>query len=288
MLNTTLSPDQLRDYEEKGYLREESMLTNGDVEAVGEAFRRMTARALTETDAFAFHPQESDQIAGGARFQRRDGRFFFQLEKDVEPEREDADKLELQVRKFMWFEDEEPVFRRLLAPDGPLLPRVEEILGEKAELFQSLALIKPPRIGSTKPWHQDNAYFSVRPFESVVGVWIAIDEATTRNGCMHMLAGGHRAGPLQHVHDRDCEIPVKKLDLSTLEPVPLPPGGCLFFNGMVPHETPPNRTDQRRRALQFHFRGVSSSIVPTEEYDRLFADADGNPASCDAVRRMGF
>ena len=29
------------------------------------------------------------------------------------------------------------------------------------EFFQSTALLKPPRVGREKPWHQDHAYFDV-------------------------------------------------------------------------------------------------------------------------------
>ena len=102
-----------------------------------------------------------------------------------------------------------------------------------------------------------------------------------------MLRGQHKRGPFRHEHKRDCEINVRQLDLSTLVPVPLQPGGALFFSGMVPHETPPNRSDQRRRALQFHFRGSRSVIVPGPEYDQVFKDAQGNAASCEAIRREG-
>lgn len=27
------------------------------------------------------------------------------------------------------------------------------------EVFQDMILMKPPRVGREKPWHQDNAYF---------------------------------------------------------------------------------------------------------------------------------
>ena len=57
----------------------------------------------------------------------------------------------------------------------------------------------------------------------------------------------------------------------------------MFFAGMLPHQTPPNSSPQRRRALQYHFRSASSRIVPREEYDRVYAEKDGTPASCAAA-----
>ena len=44
-------------------------------------------------------------------------------------------------------------------------------------------MVKPPN-GREKPWHQDHAYFNIPLVEPVVGVWIALGEATRRNGCM--------------------------------------------------------------------------------------------------------
>jgi len=212
---------------------------------------------------------------------------MFQLESGQKPELDDPVALELQVRKFMDFVDEAEIFREIVGPDSPIQQIVSELIQDEALLYQSQALIKPPKIGSTKPWHQDNAYFSVKPLESVCGVWIAVDEATVENGCMHMLKGEHKSGAYRHEHKRDCEINVRKLNLKSLVPVTLKPGSALFFSGMIPHETPPNRSDRRRRALQFHFRGSKSEILPGPEYDTIFRDAEDEPASCEAVRKTG-
>jgi len=67
-------------------------------------------------------------------------------------------------------------------------------------------------------------------------------------------------------------------------PIPIPAGGALFFYGMLPHETPPNRSALRRRAMQFHYRGRDTQMVDRETYDKVFAEADGTPASCAAAR----
>ena len=56
--------------------------------------------------------------------------------------------------------------------------------GRPSELFQDMALLKPPRVGREKPWHQDQAFSNVDLKDPLVGVWIALDEATVKNGCM--------------------------------------------------------------------------------------------------------
>jgi ectoine hydroxylase-related dioxygenase (phytanoyl-CoA dioxygenase family) len=146
-----------------------------------------------------------------------------------------------------------------------------------------MALVKPAWIGSEKPWHQDNAYFKYAPLESVVGFWVALDDASADNGCMHVLSGWHRRGGLKHFHAGDCQILPDRVAPGEPLAIELPAGGAMFFSGMLPHQTPPNRSPKPRRALQFHYRGVSTRAVDQAEYDRLFAEADGTPASCAAA-----
>ena len=148
-----------------------------------------------------------------------------------------------------------------------------------------MALVKPALIGSEKPWHQDNAYFKYAPLDKVVGFWMALDDAAKDNGCMHVLPGWHRRGGLKHYHTDDCRIMPDRLEEQAAVPVELKAGGAMFFSGMMPHQTPPNRSSKSRRALQFHYRGVSTQVVDQAEYDRLFAEADGTPASCAAALR---
>jgi phytanoyl-CoA hydroxylase len=149
-------------------------------------------------------------------------------------------------------------------------------------------LVKPPFIGSEKAWHQDNAYFSVSPLNQVIGVWIALDDAQVENGCMHVIPGGHTEGGFRHHHGKDCEIDPGLLTIDKVRPVPIPVGGAMFFHGMIPHETPPNCSAQRRRALQFHFRGAETQIVDDAAYDTLFIDRRGTAASCRAASKHGF
>ncbi|MEO6053881.1 MAG: phytanoyl-CoA dioxygenase family protein, partial [Chthoniobacterales bacterium] len=165
-------------------------------------------------------------------------------------------------------------------PSGSIMRTVASLIGPNPIHFQDMALIKPALVGTEKPWHQDDAYFSISPLDAVVGVWIALDDAKIENGCMHVIAQGHKNGALRHFHDRDCEIMPDRIDPSKIIPVPIPAGGAMFFSGLIPHETPPNKSDYRRRAMQFHFRAATSQIVDEETYNRMFVEADGSPASC--------
>ncbi len=154
-----------------------------------------------------------------------------------------------------------------------MLGIVRHLLGcQEVELYQAMALLKPPAGGREKPWHQDHAYFDLPLGTPVVGVWLAIDEATLDNGCMRLLDGGHRAGPRPHFAIRDWQLcDTDMLGVGSVA-VPLPPGGALFFDGLLPHGTPTNHSASRRRAVQLHFCPAGSRRVSKAERFSTFGD----------------
>ena len=60
------------------------------------------------------------------------------------------------VRKVWRFVERSPVLDALAR--HPILHRtLETLVGEPCRLIQDMALLKPPHVGSQKPWHQDMA-----------------------------------------------------------------------------------------------------------------------------------
>jgi hypothetical protein len=284
-----LANEQIQQYRTEGYLAFSDVLTTLELEQCRQALER-TARELVETKNGRYTPPGPGKHDNrkGACYQRANRASLIQLEPGFDPAGRTPDEIAGNVRKFMWFCSEDEVFQRLVSPGSRLHGVVSSLIGSKPILFQEMALVKPPFIGSEKPWHQDNAYFSVAPLEQVIGVWIALDDAGVENGCMHVIPGGHLEGGFRHHHGTDCEIDPGLLKLDHVRPVPVPAGGAMFFYGMTPHETPPNRSPHRRRALQFHFRGAKTQIVDNAAYDALFIDQLGAPASCRAASQSGF
>ncbi len=182
------------------------------------------------------------------------------------------------VRKFMSFADYDQRLNKL-AHHPLLLELVQRLIGEAPVLFQSMALLKPPRLGRDKPWHQDHAYFQLELNTRVVGCWIALDEATIQNGCMVIAPGSHLQGPVVHFRRRDWQICDTDVDNSGAVAVPLKPGGLLLFQSLLHHGTPPNKSMSRRRALQFHYRPQSSPLTTQEERLAIFG-GEGLGAEC--------
>lgn len=140
------------------------------------------------------------------------------------------------------------------------------VIGPNVKSFQSMLFIK----ASGKPgqaWHQDEYYIPSRD-RSITASWIALDDATTENGCLWIIPGSHRSGIIwpQHEHDDerfDCageaDFPYTDDDAIPLE---LERGSFVVFNGYLLHRSLPNKAPEGtfRRALTCHYMSAESLL----------------------------
>jgi phytanoyl-CoA hydroxylase len=82
-----------------------------------------------------------------------------------------------------------------------------------------------------------------------------------------------------HFKRRDWQICDDQVATNRVVAVPLQPGGCLFFDGLMPHGTPATRSPKRRRALQLHYIPASAERTTTEERMAVFG-SDGKDVTC--------
>ncbi len=243
-------------FHEQGYLIVENAFTAQEVQIALDGLFHLLSGAVEEFDGVQY-----ERASAGVAIE----------DMSVE-EKQDY------VRKFMSFVDYDERLNEL-AHHPLLLALVERLIGEAPVLFQSMALLKPPRLGRDKPWHQDAAYFQIELDAKVVGCWIALDEATIENGCMVIAPGSHLNGPVVHFRRRDWQICDTDVDNSGAVAVPLKPGGLLIFQSLLHHGTPPNDSGLRRRALQFHYRPQSAPLTSQEKRLAIFG-GEGLGAKC--------
>jgi phytanoyl-CoA hydroxylase len=254
---------ELGRYRDDGFLMVRGMLAPAQLEAARAELEQMAhsdrpdcamiwyegaLRDHLALDASADRPLDATTTASG----------FVQGQEGALPNVDPALRARF-VRKFMSFVGRAPVLTAL-ARAPRMLALARRLLGGESELFQDMALVKPAQ-GREKPWHQDHAYFNVAMGTPIVGVWIPMGRVTPENGCMHMLRGGHRAGARPHFKRRDWQICDEHVAPADRVAVPMQAGDVLFFDGLVPHGTPVNRTDEFRWAVQFHYRPVNASLV---------------------------
>lgn len=143
---------------------------------------------------------------------------------------------------------------------------LSKVISPNVKCMQSMLFIK----SSGKPgqaWHQDEDFIPTRD-RSLTGGWIALDDATTENGCLWVIPGSHKYGILwpQHVQDDprfDCTaesggFPYKDEDAI---PVEVKAGAIVFFNGYLLHRSLPNYAQSGyRRVLVNHYMSAESLL----------------------------
>ena len=126
-------------------------------------------------------------------------------------------------------------------------------------LFFDQAFLKPPRVGTAKPYHQDNFYFKCTPADDVITCWVAIDDATEINGCLRYIEGSHLGGVVPHVSvpgDRNVSNLVPhphNLNLSREVAAPVRRGGVVLHHGHTLHSSRRNGSDTWRRSYATHW-----------------------------------
>src|SRR5436190_20040370 len=124
-------------------------------------------------------------------------------------------------------------------------------------LLQSMYIFKQPRIGGEVTCHQDATFLYTEPLR-MVGLWFALEEATTENGCLWAIPGGHKlglksrfvraeAGGTRFETLNDVTWPEE-----TLRPLEVKQGTVIVLNALLPHLSRENRSPKSRHAYTLH------------------------------------
>ncbi len=156
---------------------------------------------------------------------------------------------------------------------GRALP--QELRTSQAWLKQ----IKQPRLGREKPWYQDHACFNLPLKERAVAIWPALEPATIENGCMHILDIGETHQPHLHWSQRSWQTCDSEIQGPPFLVVPLPSGGALVFDSLLPHGAPKNHSAMERWVLQFPYLPDNAANWTAEQRMELFG-TEGKDVTC--------
>ncbi len=161
---------------------------------------------------------------------------------------------------------------RELARDPALVAIVESLIGPGVWVYFSQIFFKPPEGGGPKPAHQDNFYFGPNDLEGVVTAWIALDDATLENGCLHFGDGTNRGPVYPHEAPPDepynLQLPEAILRRQPMSPAPVMRGGVSFHHGNTFHRSGPNLSPNWRRACALHYVNARTTFDhPALPYD---------------------
>jgi phytanoyl-CoA hydroxylase len=146
---------------------------------------------------------------------------------------------------------------------------IAQLIGPDIDVFLSQFIFKTSGAWG-QPWHQDSFYFPFDPPRPVVGVWLAITEATLTNGCLHVLPGSQVEPVHTHVPDRrpganHGYFEIIDHDMDHAEPVLMNPGDLLVFDSHLMHCSTDNESAGIRAAMVYHY-AAAGTIDHTEEF----------------------
>lgn len=140
-----------------------------------------------------------------------------------------------------------------------------QLLGDEAVGVQSMYFYKEPGAPGQAA-HQDYYYIRNEP-NTLTGVWLAMEDVDTENGCLWVIPGSHQRGLLPHGKVKNIDEheewtdETEGVDLSQEIPVEMKSGDILIFHNLLIHSSTRNRSKDRwRRSYVCHYIRHDSSI----------------------------
>jgi phytanoyl-CoA hydroxylase len=233
--NYPITEEQIQFYEASGYVKLENVLTTSEVEELRAALQFAVDDQLQSPTVVTASPgQEYRKV-------------FLQMVNLWE--RYPA------IKKY--------VFNQKVAEIARRLSRSKNV-----RLWHDHALIKEPGDSKATAWHQDLPYWPMKQ-TTALSCWMALDDVTVENGCMHFIPGSHKFGRLDAIDltsPQDIFALVPGAEGKTSDPVavPLKAGSCTFHNGLTFHYAGPNKTAKPRRAMVTIYIPAGVTYVPLQ------------------------
>lgn len=253
-------------YIEKGYAVREGCISPGELKTIRSAAARVVDDFDIEQHRTVFSTKDGDQGRDQYFMDSAEAVHSF-LEEDA---LDDTGRLvrpkELAINKIGHaLHDLVPEFKQFCRQ--PVFAKALKAIGYEAPLlWQTMYIFKQPRIGGEVRWHQDASYLGTRP-SSVVGFWVALEDAHRDNGCLWVQPGGH-SSPLRELYEVDHTSSEGQLrtiddspwpDANEAIAVEVPAGSLVIFNDHMPHYSSQNRSERSRQAFTMHFAEGSST-----------------------------
>jgi ectoine hydroxylase-related dioxygenase (phytanoyl-CoA dioxygenase family) len=161
----------------------------------------------------------------------------------------------------------------LLSKSKRIIESVNKLMDGNAPVchFHSKLMQKEPKVGGAWEWHQDYGYWYKNEFlfpDQMMSVMIAITDANKKNGCLQVIKGTHKMGRVEHGFSGEqvgasqhyVDLALKTMPLIYVE---LKAGDALFFHSNILHRSEANLSDHSRWSLISCYN--RSSNVPFNE-----------------------
>jgi phytanoyl-CoA hydroxylase len=163
----------------------------------------------------------------------------------------DDDLHEVVLKGFHDLQYHAAVFTRAVAHPR-LVDALTQVIGPNVQLHHTKMLVKPPEKGAPFPMHQDYPYFP-HTRHTVTAASVHLDDATEENGCLRVVPGSHKLGPLEAIGPSHV-VDSAKYPIEEGLALPAGAGDVVLFNYLTIHGSGVNASDRPRRNVLFQYR----------------------------------
>ncbi|GIV21463.1 MAG: protein involved in biosynthesis of mitomycin antibiotics/polyketide fumonisin [Armatimonadota bacterium] len=221
-----LTPEQVLSYRENGYLLLKSVFTREEAQYLREEAHALIARLAQG------HTENGINAAWGSA--------------------KEITQLPTQLLHCHNAQYHSAAFTRLML-DPRLTDRIADLIGENIQLHHTKLFIKPPEKGAPFPMHQDYPYFPHEKHTMLAAI-VHFDDAPIEKGCVCVIPGSHKLGPLEHLPEGGWHLPVNQYPLESAVPVPAEAGDVVVFSYLTIHGSGVNTSREARTTLLIQMR----------------------------------
>lgn len=229
-----LTPEQIQFYHRNGYLLLKSVFTREEAQ-----YLREEAHALIARLARVYSEHGIDATWGSAR---------------------QVTQLPTQLLHCHNAQYHSAAFARVML-DPRLTDRIADLIGENIQLHHTKLFIKPPEKGAPFPLHQDYPYFPHEKHTMLAAI-VHLDDAPVEKGCVCVVPGSHRLGPLPHRAEGGWHLPLEQYPLESAVPIPAEAGDVVVFSYLTVHGSGVNTSNEARTTFLIQMRDPTDH--PTE------------------------
>jgi ectoine hydroxylase-related dioxygenase (phytanoyl-CoA dioxygenase family) len=140
-----------------------------------------------------------------------------------------------------------------------MLAVASDLIGQDLRLQHAKLNWKPPTAGAGEVgWHQDFPFFPHTNYDLLACMFL-LDDARVENGCMRMIPGSHKRGPVDHIdaggafvgHCTDAAQHEADVRDGNVVDLVVPAGSMTVHHCCTLHASYPNRSDVPRRGLVY-------------------------------------
>jgi ectoine hydroxylase-related dioxygenase (phytanoyl-CoA dioxygenase family) len=221
-----LTDEQLAFYQDNGYLLVKGLLTREEAAALRQECHELAERLAVAHNIDATWGAAREGVAGAQ---------------------------ETRILHCHDVQFQSAAFSKLIVDDRLTGIAAAIIGGPNVQLHHTKMFIKPPEKGSPFPLHQDCPFF---PHErhSMIAAIIHFDDAPLEKGCVRVVPGSYKLGPIEHEPSGGWHLPFAQYPLESSVPCPAEAGDTLFFSYLTIHGSGINTSSEARTTMLVQMR----------------------------------